>query len=203
MPEGTCTIEVRFNIPRWIEQLFVLVLLLYRRIRYGYAFRRIPLTQGKYAIVDLEDYDRLRKYKWYAQKNIHTIYAVRSLTNGKKEKRKNAYMHHLVINIPDGMFCDHINHNGLDNRKANVRPVTHTQNVWNRRKFKKPSRSKYKGVDWATDMKRWRARIRVNGKRIYLGSFKNEIDAAKAYDTAAQKYHGQFAALNFKACPRT
>jgi len=107
-------------------------------------------------------------------------------------------MHHLVINIPDGMFCDHINHNGLDNRRANLRPVTLTQNVWNRRKFKKPSRSKYKGVDWSTEMKRWRARIRVNGKRIYLGSFKHEIEAAKAYDTAAAKYHGQFAALNFK-----
>jgi len=78
-------------------------------------------------------------------------------------------------------------------------PVTLTQNVWNRRKFKKPSRSKYKGVDWSTEMKRWRARIRVNGKRIYLGSFKHEIEAAKAYDTAAAKHHGQFAALNFKS----
>ncbi|UCD51621.1 MAG: hypothetical protein JSW27_03125 [Phycisphaerales bacterium] len=86
------------------------------------------------------------------------------------------------------MFCDHINHNGLDNRKANLRPATHMQNVWDRRKFnrrtsggfKSHSRSQYKGVDWANDMKRWRARIRVNGRRIYLGSFKDEIDAAKA-----------------------
>jgi hypothetical protein len=106
-------------------------------------------------------------------------------------------MHHLVIDIPDGMVCDHINHNGLDNRLANLRPVTHMQNVWNRRKFKSPSRSKYKGVDFAKDMKRWRARIRVNGKRIYLGSYKNEIDAAKAYDKAAKKYHGPYAAINF------
>ena len=107
------------------------------------------------------------------------------------------YMHHLVIDIPDGMYCDHINHNGLDNRKANLRPATGTQNIWHRRKFKKPSRSKYKGVDWAKDMNRWRARIRVNGRRIYLGSFKNEIDAAKAYDSAAKKYHGEYASLNF------
>jgi hypothetical protein len=108
-------------------------------------------------------------------------------------------MHNLVINIPDGMFCDHINRNGLDNRKANLRPATHTQNIWHRRKFKPYSRSKYKGVDFAKDMKRWRARIRVNGKRIYLGSFKNELEAAKAYDHAAKKYHGQFASLNFKS----
>lgn len=106
-------------------------------------------------------------------------------------------MHHLVIDIPPGLFPDHINHNGLDNRKANVRPVTRAQNVWNRRKFKRPTRSKYKGVDWAIDMKRWRARIRVNGRRIYLGSFSDELEAAKAYDRAARKYHGQFAALNF------
>jgi len=122
---------------------------------------------------------------------------VHSLTNGKKEKRKNAYMHHMVIDIPAGMYCDHINHNGLDNRKANLRPATNTQNVWHRRKFRRPSRSKYKGVDWAKDMKRWRVRITVNGKRMYLGSFKNEVEAAKAYDIAAKKYHGDFAALNF------
>lgn len=112
----------------------------------------------------------------------------------------------MVINIPAGMFCDHINHNGLDNRKANLRPATNAQNIWHRRKFirrtpgglKNPFRSKYKGVDWAKDMKRRRARITVNGKRMYLGSFDNEIDAAKAYDQAAKKYHGDFAGLNFK-----
>ena len=128
-----------------------------------------------------------------------------SLTNGKKEKRKNLQMHNLVIDVPPGMFADHVNHNGLDNRKANLRAATHMQNVWNRRKFsgltsggvKRPSRSKYKGVDWANDMKRWRARIRVNGKRIYLGSFEDEIEAAKAYDMAAKKFHGDFATLNF------
>jgi hypothetical protein len=103
------------------------------------------------------------------------------------------------------MFADHVNHNGLDNRKANLRPATHTQNVWHRRKFngrtsggfKLASRSKYKGVDWAHSMNRWRARILVNGKRIYLGSFNSELEAAKAYDLAAKKHHGQFATLNF------
>jgi hypothetical protein len=184
----------------------LLLVLSYRRIRYGYPFRRIPLTQGKYAIVDPEDYDRLRKYKWHVQKSAHTFYAVHSLTNGKKEPRKNLQMHNLVINVPPGMYCDHINHKGFDNRKANLRAASGTQSVWHRRKFigrtsggcKRPSRSKYKGVDWAHDMKRWRARIRVNGKRISLGLFENEIDAAKAYDEAAKKYHGQFASLNFK-----
>ncbi|MHC4104145.1 MAG: AP2 domain-containing protein [Planctomycetota bacterium] len=194
---GIKIVEIVLKIPTWLERPALFLVLLYRRLRYGYTFRKIPLTQGKFAIVDSHNYDRLRKYKWHAQKNIHTFYAVRSLTNGKKEKRKNEHMHHLVIDIPDGMVCDHINHNGLDNRMANLRPVTHMQNVWNRRKFKSSSRSRYKGVDFAKDMKRWRARIRVNGRRIYLGSYENEIDAAKAYDKAAKKYHGPYAAINF------
>lgn len=195
---GACAIETHFNIPKRLEKPLLFLLLLYRRIRYGYPFRRIPLTQGQYAIVDPEDYDRVRKYKWHVHKSAHTFYAVHSLTNGKKEPRKNLQMHNLILDVPPGMVCDHINHNGLDNRKANLRPASQVQSVWHRRKFKKPSRSKYKGVDWASDMKRWRARIRVNGKRIYLGSFENELDAARAYDEAAKKYHGEYADLNFK-----
>lgn len=87
-----------------------------------------------------------------------------------------------------------------------MRIATYKQNVWHRRKFirrtsggfQKPSRSRYKGVDWAKDMKRWRVRILVNGKRIYLGSFDDEIEAAKAYDIAAKEYHGEYASLNFR-----
>ncbi len=203
-------IEVRFHIPTWLERPLVAIALAYRRIRFGYPFRRIPLTQGKFAIVDPEDYERLRKYKWHVNKSVHTYYAVHSLTNGKNAPRKNLQMHRLIIDVPPGCFCDHINHNGLDNRKANLRVAQHKQNIWHRRKFirrtsggfQRPSRSRYKGVDLADDKKRWRVRIRVNGKRIYLGSFENEIDAAKAYDIAAKKYYRDFAALNFPEISR-
>ena len=122
---------------------------------------------------------------------------------GKAESAKTGQLSHqmrkLIIKIPPAMFIDHINHNSLDNRKANLRPATRTQNIWHRKKFKKPSRSRYKGIDWLKTQNRWRARIRVNGKRIYLGSFDNQISAAKAYDDAAKRYHGQFAVPNFEA----
>ncbi len=106
-------------------------------------------------------------------------------------------MHHLVIDIPPGRFCDHLNHNGLDNRKANLRLATHTQNVWHRRKFKSTSRSKYKGLTWRKKEKSWNVRITVNGRRLYVGSFKDETEAARAYDRAAKNLHGPFATLNF------
>ena len=153
--------------------------------------KRIPLTQGRFAIVDAEDYEQLAEHKWHAVREGHSFYAARRY-GGRIVK-----MHREILNAPPHLQCDHINHNGLDNRKANLRPATPIQNVWNRRKFRRPSRSKYKGVDWAKDMRRWRARIRFKGKRIYLGSFEEEIDAAKAYDRAARKYHAEFASLNF------
>jgi len=106
-------------------------------------------------------------------------------------------MHHEVIEIPEGFITDHINQNGLDNREANLRAATYAQNVCNRRKFSKTSRSKYKGVGWKKPMNKWTAQIGVNNKMKFLGYFENELDAARAYDNAARKYHAQFAALNF------
>jgi DNA polymerase-1 len=170
---------------------------MYRRIRYGYAFCRIPLTQGQYAIVDPDDYQRLSKYKWHVAGKPGSQYAVSS-DAAKSTKNRVIYMHREVIKAPNDLLADHINRNSLDNRKANLRPATHAQNVQNRTKNRNGKySSKYKGVTWNSGSKFWQAKIRVNGRRTFLGSFDSESKAAKAYDRAAKRYHGEFAVLNF------
>jgi len=110
-------------------------------------------------------------------------------------------MHNEVIRPPKGLINDHINRNGLDNRKANLRPVTRAQNTLNRLyTFKrKGSPSKYKGVTWHKYTKKWQVQICYAGKHKFVGYFNNEIEAAKAYDKAARKFHGDFAVLNFNS----
>ncbi len=179
--------------------MLVLPILLYRRIRYGYAFCRIPLTRGKYAIVDPDDYRRLSKHKWYAAGSPgNCYYAVRAVIT-KNGKKRRLHMHREVIKAPDNLLVDHINRNSLDNRKANLRPATPSQNGRNRAKYINGTySSKYKGVTLHRGKKKpWGAHIQVNHKLISLGSFDDEIRAAKAYDRAARRYHGEFAVLNF------
>ena len=165
-------------------------------MRYGYAFRKIPLTQGRFAIVDPQDYRHLSKYKWRLcrTKGKNVLYAERSvrLPNGKYSR---ILMHRQLMEAPEGYVIDHVNISGLDNRRANLRPATIAQNAWNSKK--RNPRSGYKGVWFAKDKGMWRASIVCHGRRKHLGYFTDKIAAARAYDAAAIKYHKEFARLNF------
>jgi hypothetical protein len=169
-----------------------------------FNMKTIPLTQGKFAIVDDEDYEELSKYKWFVINRRHS-YAVR---NSYGRHRHRIYMHREVIGMPssDNGPVDHINHNGLDNRKCNLRICSNNQNRQNSRKQKKIASSKYKGVCWhkgsiykgLRQRGFWSAHIGQNKKQIYLGVFKTEVDAADAYDRKAKELFGDFAYLNNK-----
>jgi len=194
---GGLIIRVIINIPAGLEKPLVLLLLLYRRLRYGCAFRKIPLTRGKFAIVDPGDYKRLAKYKWHFSRSPTSSYAACWQRCQPGGVRKKIWMHREVIDIPKHMLCDHINGNGLDNRAANLRPATVSQNLCNRPKTKTKTRSKYKGLEWDKIQRKWKVRIQCDGRKIYLGSFSKEIDAAKAYDKKARQLFKEFACLNF------
>jgi hypothetical protein len=186
-----------FKIQSWLHKTLISLLLSYRRLRYGYPFRKIPLTQGKFAIVDPDDYPRLAKYKWHLARSPTGSYAVRWHRLQNSKHRQRIWMHRQIIHLPQSMVCDHINRNSLDNRKQNLRPATVSQNLCNRPKRKAKTCSKYKGLEWDKIQRKWKARIQFNNRKIYLGSFNSEIAAAKAYDSAAKKYHGDFATPNF------
>lgn len=145
--------------------------------------------------VDEDMFDFLSQWKW----SFDGRYAYRreaiSRENGKN-KYKKVYMQKVVNNTPDGMDTDHINRNKLDNRKSNLRSATRGQNNANRPKILKKCESRFKGV--ALDKRNgiWRAEIKDNGVRKYLGVFKTEEDAAIAYNEAAKQIFGEFAILN-------
>lgn len=153
----------------------------------------IPLSQGKYALVDAEDYPKLARHKWSATRGKTTFYALRHVGRNKK-----IMMHRDVMNPPDNLLVDHIDHNGLNNTKNNLRLATYHQNNVNRIKTRtNKCSSKYKGVSLHKRDKLYHASICCNGKKYKLGSFKNETDAAKAYDKKARKLFCEFACLNF------
>lgn len=156
--------------------------------------KRIPLTQGKFAIVDDEDYEWLNQWKWYYSPSLHTGYAVRGVY-ARDKCTTTTRMHRQILNLSlPKQYADHINGNGLDNRRQNLRVVSPQQNAINTRK-RHSATSKYKGVSLLPS-KEWKAAIILSGESLYLGSFQNELDAARAYDSAAHHFHGDLVHLN-------
>ena len=161
----------------------------------------IPLSRGKVALVDDEDFPKVLAYKWYAfqvkcKGKLYSWYAATSQLGGR------VYLHRFILKPPDGMEVDHEDGDGLNCRRYNMRVCTHAQNLANQKTQSFPGKySQYRGVTRPKDRLHqaqgtWWATIKVHGKRVYLGHYDTEIEAAQAYNVAATKFFGEFARLN-------
>jgi len=155
--------------------------------------RYIPLTQGYHAVVDAADYERVSRYKWCLSRSGNQLYAQR------RSRGKTIRMHQFIMRPPKGKVVDHIDGNGLNNRRCNLRICTRQQNTWNQKRRKQPgASSRFTGVYQYKDRPgRWYVKVKCGDERVNLGPFDSEIEAARARDRKARELFGEFAKLNF------
>lgn len=161
--------------------------------------KEIVMSSGQTVLVSDEHYDWLNQWKWKAIKSKTRVYAGRSVRSKESPSGyATVLMHRLVVDAPRGLQVDHINSNTLDNRIENLRVCTSSENNTNRN-CPRGTVSKHRGVtEWASGKYRYFvARIKKDGYKFHLGYFKDEEEAARAYDAKAKELYGEFAVLNF------
>jgi hypothetical protein len=188
--------QLTITIPVWLDFIFTFPLLTYRRLRYGYTYRRIYLGEDVWTILDQEDYYRLGNIKWCLGGNERKLYATGGIKN-KTGGAKIIYLHREIMKPRKGLLVDHRNRDSLDNRRENLRLATHAENSCNKQKTKSKTTSRFIGVSYEKQQRRWAVKVKHKGKSHWVGGFKSEIEAALAHDKAAKKYQGEFACLNF------
>jgi len=158
--------------------------------------KEIPLTQGKVALVDDEDYEELSQHKWCAHWGGCCFYATRTvIENGVR--RVVPMQRAILKGISKDVSIDHANRDGLDNQKKNLRACSAADNSHNQIKYRTNSTG-YKGVTIHKKSDKFQAQIKINNHNVYLGLFADPIDAAFAYSVAAILLHGEFARTSFQ-----
>lgn len=160
-----------------------------RKIRIQGDVAYVPLTKGLEAIIDACDVGLVGGSNWYAHAQVHTAYARREDCSGRK--RRTMYMHRVILGVKDGIEVDHIDGNGLNNRRGNLREASRSQNNQNRATYKN-STSGVKGVNFHKKSGKWHARVHANGKCFSLGLFSSANDAHAAYCKAKAELHSAF-----------
>lgn len=158
--------------------------------------KKIPLTQGQVALVDDDDYTWLSLHRWFARwsPKSQTFYAARNIPK-RGGGQTSITMHRQILELKPGQEADHKDGDGLNNTRENIRPCVKAQNQWNRGP-QKTNTSGYKGVCFYPLRGKWLARISVFQRRFCLGYHRTKVAAARAYDAAARRLHGEFARLN-------
>lgn len=163
-----------------------------RAVEENTGWVEIPLTRGKVALVDAEDYERIAEFTWHACENSSGLVWYASAHVRVLRPRRKVQMHRLIMNASEGQQIDHKNLNGLDNRKCNLRFATSSQNQANR-----PGTGivGFKGV-YPTKDGKFTSSLAAHGNYFYLGTFTSAVEAARAYNVRAKEVHGEFAWLN-------
>ena len=165
-----------------------------RKIRICGEVAYVPLTKGYEAVIDSNCVHLVEGFNWFANISGNAVYALRNRSIGGGKQTK-VMMHRVIAATPNGFETDHIDKNTLNNRKSNLRTATHSQNNHNRGPYKTNS-SGHKGVQLHKRTGQWRAVIRCEGSRFHLGLFNTPEEAAKAYEDAAKRLHGEFARVS-------
>lgn len=149
--------------------------------------KKVPLTNGQFAIVDDEDFERVSQYNWHGAENNGSthIYAATKLR-----------MHRLIVDAPPGTMVDHINGDTLDNRRCNLRICTNAQNQQNTQS--RGGSSRYKGVSFNKKYGKWLGAFMFEGRHYYCGYWETEDDAARAVDKKRGEVCGDFASKNLE-----
>jgi hypothetical protein len=160
-----------------------------RPIRIEGNIAYVTLTKGYEAVIDAVDVDIVARFNWTAYLTTSTVYAARKDTSGAKQI--NFYLHRAIMGNPAGIEVDHINGDGLDNRRCNLRAATRSQNAQNTR-VRSDNTSGVKGVWWDSARRKWASEIRVRGRKLFLGRHNDLESACEAYAYASEKFHGEF-----------